>query len=168
MNSSGIISSDSLMIEIVRALRDEVQNGDVYPLMATASSKTCDHKCSNGGDYPCVNIKVENEIYAIDIYPSGLNNSVVFSLFRRIGKKSLYKMTDGFKGDDKDVIEIITNGRLNGFIKSGNDYQRREWVFDLDKSQDLHNEPITDVKSAKVIKVLRKVIKAVRKVYFGG
>lgn len=168
MNYPKDISPDDFMAKIVKALNKEVLEGYVYPLMARYSKGTCDREYLKGSDYVCVNIKVDckgiTEIFAVDIYPAGNDNSVVFSLFRRKVLKSLYKMTGGSKGEDKSVVEIIANGHLNGFVESGNDYQRREWNIDVDKFQDLSNETVNDKKSEKVVKVLRKIIKVVREV----
>ena len=171
MDYPGNKSPDEFMAKIVKALKKEILRGEAYPLMARYSQRTCDRKYLKGRDYVCVNIKVDcngnTEIFAVDIYPTGKNNSIVLSLFRRKVLKSLYKMTGGSKGEDKSVIEIITNGHLNDFVESGNDYRRREWSIDLDRSKDFTNETVNDDKSAKVVKVLRKIIKVVREVYSG-
>lgn len=94
MKYPGKKTPDAFMAGIVTALNDEVLRGDVYPLMATYSEDTCDRKYLEGCDYVCVNIKKDEEIFVVDIYPHDSNN-VVLALFRRKdlshGSKSLYK-----------------------------------------------------------------------------
>lgn len=162
MNYQGIMSADGFMAKIIKALNNEVQKGDVYPLMATYSETTCDRKYLEGCDYVCVNIKRDEDIFVVDIYPADPNDDnhrdrVVLSLFRRKDpsyknkwNKSLYKMTPGTKykaGEHDSVIDrIIANG-LTGFSP------KVTWFGRMEKK----------VSSTDLIDEVRQIIDAVRK-----
>lgn len=134
-------SVDEFMAKIVNGLKAEIQKGDVYPLMATYSEDTCDHEYIKGCDYVCVNIMAENgEIFVVDIYPND-GNSVIFSLFRRKEasngdqwRRSLYKMTPGPTGKDKNLSLKLLKDSLQGFQPRTNGFKRLEKVIRSEKS----------------------------------
>ncbi len=156
---------DDLMARIVKGLSDEILKGLVYPLMARYSSVTCDREYLKRNDYVCVNIKASGkEIVAVDIYPdcaesSDVNNSgndrclgVVFSLFRRNGHKSLYKMTRGSKNKTTDLDKTIENKHI-GFVRRMDGFRRMEKKICLNEANE---------KSAQIVEELHAIINVVR------
>ena len=119
----GKIEPIQLWMEIVKRFKDEVLKEVVHPLIATYSKRTCDREYLEGNNYVCVNVKVgcdrHKEIFAVDIYPSDHNDEVVFSLFRRKYRNSLYKMVKGTEDEnsasDQMIGNMVKESSFNGF-----------------------------------------------------
>ena len=157
MDYIGNTSPDEFMAKIVKALNDEIRDGNVYPLMARYSKRTCDRKYLKGSDYVCVNIKVDcnwnTEIFAVDIYPNESNRGIVLTLFRRKGKKSLYKMTNGTEDENSERDEVIDRmveeapeeSPIHGFSRRKDGFKRMEKKVQQNRSEDIITQVVDEL-----------------------
>lgn len=165
MDYPGNKSPDEFMAKIVKALKKEILRGVAYPLMARYSQRTCDRKYLKGRDYVCVNIKVDcngnTEIFAVDIYPNENKSGIVLTLFRRKGKKSLYKMTNGTEDENSERDEMLSRmvekspkeSPLHGFARRGDGFKRMEKKMQLALSGNLINFIVDEV--VKIVSAVR-------------
>ena len=165
MDYPGNISPDDFMARIVKVLNKEVMRGYVYPLMARYSKRTCDREYLKGSDYLCVNIKVDcnrnTEIFAVDIYPNETKRDIVLTLFRRKGKKSLYKMTNGTEDENSERDEMVgrmvekssKESPLHGFSRREDGFKRMEKKMQLTWAGNLINSIVDEV--VKIVSAVR-------------
>ena len=154
---------DDLMKQIIILLMKEIEDGVMYPLMATYSKNTCDHKELENCDYPCVNIKHDSEVIAVDVYFDG--EKLVLAMFIREGNVSLYKMTKGKNKDDNKLRKIMDECDINGFMVNTNtgSFGRREKCINWKEQENVSEENINNVVchvACKVVDELKIIARA--------